>query len=55
MLTAIALWLEKVATYRTKRLLENEAVRELSRLTDKELSDIGLHRGNIRAAVKNSL
>ena len=35
--------------------LENEAVRELSRLTDKELSDIGLHRGTIRAAVKNSL
>lgn len=39
-------WLERQAKIRT-------TVRELSQLTDRDLSDIGIHRSNIRDVVRN--
>ncbi len=42
---------EKLAAWRRYR----EAVRELSQLTDRELSDIGIRRGEIETIVRQSL
>ncbi len=42
---------EKLATWRRYR----DAVRELSQLTDRELSDIGVSRGDIETLVRQSL
>lgn len=42
---------EKFATWRRYR----DAVRELSQLTDRELSDIGIRRGEIEDIVRRSL
>ena len=42
---------EKLATWRRYR----DAVRELSQLTDRELSDIGIRRGEIETIVRQSL
>ncbi len=42
---------EKVNTWRRYR----EAVRELSQLTDRELSDIGIRRGDIEDVVRRSV
>ncbi len=42
---------EKVNAWRRYR----EAVRELSQLTDRELSDIGIRRGDIEDVVRRSV
>jgi len=42
---------EKLAAWRRYR----EAVRELSQLSDRELSDIGIRRGEIETLVRQSL
>jgi uncharacterized protein YjiS (DUF1127 family) len=42
---------EKLAAWRRYR----DAVRELSQLSDRELSDIGIHRGEIETLVRQSL
>jgi uncharacterized protein YjiS (DUF1127 family) len=42
---------EKLAAWRRYR----DAVRELSLLTDRELSDIGIRRGEIETLVRQSL
>ena len=42
---------EKLAAWRRYR----DAVRELSQLTDRELSDIGIRRGEIETLVRQSL
>jgi uncharacterized protein YjiS (DUF1127 family) len=42
---------EKLSTWRRYR----DAVRELSQLSDRELSDIGLRRGEIETIVRQSL
>jgi uncharacterized protein YjiS (DUF1127 family) len=42
---------EKLAAWRRYR----EAVRELSQLTDRELSDIGIRRGDIETIVRRSV
>lgn len=34
------------------RKLANQTIKELSRLTDRELNDMGLHRGSIRGLAK---
>ena len=52
-MTALALrsLSEKLATWRRYR----DAVRELSQLTDRELNDIGIRRGEIEDVVRRSL
>jgi uncharacterized protein YjiS (DUF1127 family) len=42
---------EKLAAWRRYR----EAVRELSQLSDRELSDIGIRRGDIESVVRQSV
>lgn len=42
---------EKLAAWRRYR----EAVRELSQLSDRELSDIGIRRGDIETIVRRSV
>ncbi len=42
---------EKLAAWRRYR----DAVRELSQLTDRELSDIGIRRGEIESIVRQSV
>ena len=42
---------EKLSAWRRYR----EAVRELSQLTDRELSDIGIRRGDIETIVRQSV
>jgi uncharacterized protein YjiS (DUF1127 family) len=42
---------EKLSSWRRYR----EAVRELSQLTDRELSDIGIRRGDIETIVRQSV
>ena len=42
---------DKLSTWRRYR----DAVRELSQLTDRELSDIGIRRGDIETIVRQSL
>ena len=42
---------EKLAAWRRY----HEAVRELSQMTDRELSDIGIRRGDIETIVRQSL
>jgi len=42
-------WLEKFAQHRAKRKVYRTTVKELSNLTDRELSDIGIHRGMIHS------
>ena len=42
---------EKLAAWRRYR----DAVRELSQLTDRELSDIGIRRGEIETIVRQTL
>ena len=42
---------EKLAAWRRYR----DAVRELSQLTDRELSDIGIRRGEIETIVRRSV
>ena len=42
---------EKLAAWRRYR----DAVRELSQLTDRELSDIGIRRGDIETIVRQSV
>ena len=42
---------EKLAAWRRYR----DAVRELTQLTDRELSDIGIRRGEIEAIVRRSV
>ena len=42
---------EKLAAWRRYR----DAVRELSQLTDRELSDIGIRRGEIETLVRQSM
>lgn len=42
---------DKLAAWRRYR----EAVRELSQMTDRELSDIGIRRGEIETIVRQSL
>jgi uncharacterized protein YjiS (DUF1127 family) len=42
---------EKLAAWRRYR----EAVRELSQLSDRELSDIGIRRGDIESIVRESV
>lgn len=42
---------DKLASWRRYR----EAVRELSQLTDRELSDIGIRRGEIETIVRRSV
>ncbi len=43
---------EKLAAWRRRY---REAVRELSQLSDRELSDIGIHRGDIEHIVRQSV
>ena len=50
-MTSIKTISEKLASWRRYR----EAVRELSRLTDRELSDIGIRRGDIEFIVRQSV
>jgi uncharacterized protein YjiS (DUF1127 family) len=42
---------EKLAAWRRYR----DAVRELSQLTDRELNDIGIRRGDIESVVRESV
>jgi uncharacterized protein YjiS (DUF1127 family) len=50
-MTTIKTISEKLASWRRYR----DAVRELSQLTDRELSDIGIRRGDIETIVRQSL
>lgn len=50
-MTALKNITEKLATWRRYR----DAVRELSQMTDRELSDIGVRRGDIETIVRQSL
>ena len=45
--TGIATWLKKLDAQLTKRRRISSTIRELSALTDKELWDIGIARGDI--------
>jgi uncharacterized protein YjiS (DUF1127 family) len=42
-------WLEKFVQHRAKHKVYKKTVAELSKLTDKELRDIGLTRGDIHS------
>ncbi len=50
-MTSIKTIAEKLSAWRRYR----EAVRELSRLNDRELSDIGIRRGDIEFIVRQSI
>ncbi len=50
-MTSIKSISEKLTAWRRYR----EAVRELSQLTDRELSDIGIRRGDIEVVVRESV
>ena len=50
-MTSIKTITEKLNAWRRYR----EAVRELSRLSDRELSDIGIRRGDIEFIVRQSV
>src|ERR1700731_4769463 len=50
-MTSIKTIAEKLAAWRRYR----EAVRELSRLNDRELNDIGIRRGDIEFIVRQSI
>ena len=50
-MTTIKTIAEKLAAWRRYR----DAVRELSQLTDRELSDIGIRRGEIETIVRQSV
>ncbi len=51
-LSALALRLLRTAG---RRRSERLAIRQLQAMTDRELADIGLHRGQIHAAVRGLL
>ena len=44
----LANWFKKLAVKLQARRLANITVKELSALSDRELNDMGLHRGEIR-------
>ena len=50
-MTALKTISEKLAVWRRYR----DAVRELSQLSDRELSDIGIRRGDIETIVRRSV
>ena len=50
-MTSIKTISEKLSAWRRYR----EAVRELSQLTDRELTDIGIRRGDIETIVRQSV
>lgn len=46
-LTFVARWFTKLLAYFAAKSVERKTTRELSMLSDRELKDIGLHRGLI--------
>jgi uncharacterized protein YjiS (DUF1127 family) len=46
-LTRIAHWFKKIYEHLERRSQVNSTIRELSKLSDKELNDIGISRGDI--------
>ena len=49
----LANWFKKLAIKLQARRLANITVKELSRLSDRELNDMGLHRGMIRSVAED--
>jgi uncharacterized protein YjiS (DUF1127 family) len=52
-LPSFAGWLKKLSVKLKARKLANQTVKELSRLSDRELNDMGIHRGMIRSLAED--
>ena len=52
-LPSFAGWLKRIGVKLKARKLANQTVKELSRLSDRELNDMGIHRGMIRSIAED--
>ena len=52
-LPSFAGWLKRISVKLKARRLANQTVKELSRLSDRELNDMGIHRGMIRSIAED--
>jgi uncharacterized protein YjiS (DUF1127 family) len=50
----VSSWFKKLETKRAQKAKEKNTIKELSRLSDRELRDIGINRGMIYSIAKES-
>lgn len=54
-LSGVANWIKKINANMTQRRAVRQAVKDLSALSDYELNDIGISRGDIRAVANGDI